>query len=104
MFEGENDKINEIIEEMGDSHISGSAKNPIREDAFALTEKEKIELIEKDFTNILHTLGMDLNDDSLKGTPMRVAKMFVEEIFGGLHPKRKPKLSTFDNNYKYGAE
>lgn len=102
MFEGQNGKLNEMIDEMGDDHVSSSAKNPIREDAFVLTEAEKIKLIEKDFTNILHTLGMDLSDDSLSGTPMRVAKMFVKEIFGGLNPERKPKLSTFDNNYKYG--
>lgn len=102
MFEGKIDKMNEIIDEMGNDHISSSANNPIREDAFELSEKEKIDLIEKDFSNILHTLGMDLTDDSLKGTPLRVAKMFVKEIFGGLSPERKPKLSTFDNNYKYG--
>ena len=74
MFEGQSDKINEIIDEMGDDHISGSAKNPLREDAFAISEKEKIELIRKDFAHILHTLGMDLTDDSLKGTPLRVAR------------------------------
>lgn len=94
--------MNEIIDEMGDDHISGSAKNPLREDAFELSEQDKIELIRKDFSHILHTLGMDLTDDSLKGTPLRVAKMFVKEIFGGLNPERKPELSTFDNNYKYG--
>jgi GTP cyclohydrolase I len=102
MFEGQNGKLNEIIDEMGDNHISGSAKNPMREDAFSKSEEEKIELIRKDFEHILHTLGMDLADDSLKGTPLRVAKMFVKEIFGGLNPRRKPKLSTFKNNYKYG--
>jgi len=102
MFEGQNGKLNQIIDEMGDNHISGSAQNPLREDAFSKSDKEKIEIIKKDFENILHTLGMDLSDDSLKGTPLRVAKMFVKEIFGGLHPDRKPKLSTFDNNYKYG--
>ena len=102
MFEGQNGKLNQIIDEMGDNHISGSAQNPLREDAFSKSEEEKIELIRKDFENILHTLGMDLSDDSLKGTPLRVAKMFVKEIFGGLNPERKPKLSTFDNNYKYG--
>ena len=102
MFEGQNGKLNQIIDEMGDNHISGSAQNPLREDAFSKSDKEKIEIIKKDFENILHTLGMDLTDDSLKGTPLRVAKMFVKEIFGGLHPDRKPKLSTFDNNYKYG--
>ncbi len=102
MFEGQNGKLKEIIDQMGDNHISGSAKNPMREDAFSKSEKEKIDLIQKDFAHILHTLGMDLTDDSLKGTPLRVAKMFVKEIFGGLNPERKPKLSTFENSYKYG--
>ncbi len=102
MFEGKNGKINEMIDEIGDNHISTSAQNPIRDDAFSLSDEEKIKSIQKDFTNILHTLGMDLNDDSLSGTPLRVAKMFVKEVFGGLHPDKKPKLSTFENNYKYG--
>ena len=94
--------MNETIDEMGDNHISSSAQNPMREDAFDQTEQEKIASIEKDVANILHTLGMDLTDDSLSGTPLRVAKMFVQEIFGGLNPQRKPKLSTFKNSYKYG--
>jgi len=102
MEEGQNGNIREMIDEIGDNHISGSARNPMREDAFSLSEKEKIDLIEKDVAHILHTLGMDLRDDSLRGTPLRVAKMFVQEIFGGLNPKKKPKLSTFKNNYKYG--
>ncbi len=102
MFEGQDGKLNETIDEMGDNHISSSAQNPMREDAFELTEKEKIQAIEKDVAHILHTLGMDLSDDSLSGTPLRVAKMFVQEIFGGLNPQRKPKLSTFKNSYKYG--
>jgi len=63
---------------------------------------KKIELIKEKVGEILHTLGMDLTDDSLKGTPKRVAKMFVKEIFSGLHPDNKPKASTFDNKYKYG--
>lgn len=95
-------KLNETVDEMGDNHISSSAQNPMREDAFELTEKEKIAAIEKDVAHILHTLGMDLTDDSLSGTPLRVAKMFVQEVFGGLNPQRKPKLSTFKNSYKYG--
>ena len=102
MLEGDNGKLNEMIDEMGDNHISSSARNPMRKDAFELSEKEKIELIEKDVAHILHTLGMDLTDDSLSGTAKRVAKMFVKEIFGGLNPDRKPKLSTFNNSYKYG--
>ena len=100
MFEGKSDKAN--IEELGDDHIFTSAKTPLRDDAFDLSDDEKIQTIEEDVAHILHKLGMDLTDDSLKGTPKRVAKMFVKEIFGGLNPKRKPKPSTFDNNYKYG--
>lgn len=102
MLEGNNGKVKEMLEDLGNDHITSSAKTPIREDAFELSDKEKIASIENDFKNILHTLGMDLTDDSLIGTPHRVAKMFVTEIFAGLDPKRKPKLSTFDNNYKYG--
>jgi GTP cyclohydrolase I len=92
----------EFQDEIGNNHISTSAQNPVREDAFTITDEEKIEKIKKDVENILLTLGMDLTDDSLKGTPNRVAKMFVKEIFGGLNPAKKPKASTFDNNYKYG--
>jgi len=100
MFEGKNGKCME--DELGDDHMATSANNPVRDDAFAISDKEKMQSIEEDVAHILHTLGMDLTDDSLKGTPRRVAKMFVNEIFGGLNPKKKPKLSTFDNNYKYG--
>lgn len=89
-------------DELGDNHIGTSAENPIRKDAFDLTDDQKIELIKKDVANILTTLGMDLSDDSMKGTPNRVAKMFVREIFGGLNPSKKPSSSTFDNGYKYG--
>ncbi|WP_089666584.1 GTP cyclohydrolase I FolE [Gramella sp. MAR_2010_147] len=96
------DKILNEIEEMGDAHAGSSANNPLREDAFHLSDEEKIDLIKKDVKSILNTLGLDLEDDSLKGTPQRVAKMFINEIFSGLHPKRKPKASTFENKYKYG--
>lgn len=89
-------------DESADDHLFTNAVNPIREDAFSLSDDEKIERIKKDVENILFTLGMDLTDDSIKGTPNRVAKMFVKEIFGGLHPNKKPKPSTFENNYKYG--
>lgn len=90
------------IEEMGDAHALTSAENPLREDAFNVSDTEKIALITEDVKHILETLGMDLQDDSLKGTPLRVAKMFVKEIFSGLDPQRKPKASTFENKYKYG--
>ncbi|CAN0376706.1 unnamed protein product, partial [Ectocarpus sp. 4 AP-2014] len=92
----------EKVEDFGDSHVLTSYETPLREDAFVLSDDEKIALIKEDIHNIMQTLGLDLTDDSLKGTPNRVAKMFVKEIFGGLHPKRKPKASTFDNKYKYG--
>lgn len=92
----------DFLDEIGDNHFSSNAQNPVRQDAFDLTDDEKIEKIKKDVENILQTLGMDLTDDSIKGTPNRVAKMFVKEIFGGLNPSKKPKASTFENNYKYG--
>jgi GTP cyclohydrolase I len=89
-------------DEIGDNHIATNAQNPLRKDAFAISDEEKIERIKKDVENILSTLGIDLTDDSMKGTPNRVAKMFVKELFGGLNPTKKPKASTFENNYKYG--
>ena len=92
----------DLQDEIGNNHIATSAENPVRKDAFELTDEQKIESIKIDVEKILQTLGMDLTDDSIKGTPNRVAKMFVKEIFGGLNPKSKPKASTFDNNYKYG--
>ncbi|TDW52557.1 GTP cyclohydrolase I [Flavobacterium sp. 270] len=92
----------DFLDEIGDNHFSSNAQNPLRKDAFDLSDEEKIEKIKKDVENILQTLGMDLTDDSIKGTPNRVAKMFVKEIFGGLNPAKQPKASTFDNNYKYG--
>ncbi|MES2730694.1 MAG: GTP cyclohydrolase I FolE [Bacteroidota bacterium] len=88
-------------EEIGDEHISTSADTPLREDAFEMDDDLKIELIEKNFREIMHILGLDLTDDSLKGTPHRVAKMYVQEIFSGLNPKNKPKIALFENKYKY---
>lgn len=85
-----------------DDHLSAAPHTPLRNDAFELSDIEKIARIKKDVQNIMQTLGLDLTDDSLQGTPNRVAKMFVQEIFSGLHPDRKPKASTFDNKYKYG--
>ena len=94
--------INDLQDEIGNDHIATSAENPIRVDAFDLSDNEKIALIKTDVEKILQTLGMDLTDDSIQGTPNRVAKMFVQELFGGLNPAKKPKASTFENNYKYG--
>ncbi len=89
-------------EDMGDAHISESAQTPMRSDAFDVSDEEKIETIRGHFEKIMDTLGLDLTDDSLKGTPQRVAKMFVKETFAGLDPKKEPRASTFDNKYKYG--
>jgi GTP cyclohydrolase I len=92
----------EFQEESTHDHLTSNANNPIRKDAFDLSDEDKIEAIKKDVENILFTLGMDLTDDSINGTPNRVAKMFVKEIFGGLNPNKKPNSSTFENQYKYG--
>lgn len=90
------------IEEVGDNHIMTSAVTPMRDDAFDISDEEKMYKIEESVKDILITLGMDLTDDSLRGTPRRVAKAFVKELFMGLNPKNEPKASTFDNSYKYG--
>ncbi|MGA0317100.1 MAG: GTP cyclohydrolase I FolE [Flavobacteriaceae bacterium] len=92
----------EGIAHIGDDHFSSAAETPLKADAFHRSDEEKIKVIQKHIEAVLDTLGMDLTDDSLKGTPERVAKMFVKEIFGGLHPDKKPKVSTFKNSYKYG--
>jgi len=90
------------IDALGDNHIGSSSDTPMREDAFKLSKQEKIDIIKDDVRHIMETLGLDLKDDSLQGTPNRVAKMFVNEIFGGLYPEKKPSASTFENKYKYG--
>lgn len=102
MLEVKNGMSKDNLEELGDNHVGTSAKTPLRSDAFDISDAEKIERIQENVREILNTLGMDLTDDSLQGTPKRVAKAFVNELFGGLNPANKPKLSTFDNNYKYG--
>lgn len=94
--------LEERFEAMGNDHVSSSERTPLREDAFVLTDQEKIERIRENVREIMLTLGLDLDDDSLNGTPDRVAKMYVNEIFSGLHPDRRPKSSTFSNKYKYG--
>ena len=89
------------IEVIGDNHEMFSLKTPIRDDAFFKSDDEKIKAIEKHFTKIVDELGLDLNDDSISGTPYRVAKMYVKEIFSGLSPDNKPKISLFENKYNY---
>ncbi|MFZ9982606.1 MAG: GTP cyclohydrolase I FolE [Cyclobacteriaceae bacterium] len=84
-----------------DDHISSSWDTPLRPDAFDTSDAEKIDRIEGHFRQIMETLGLDLNDDSLKGTPRRVAKMFVQEVFSGLNPKNRPHARLFENKYNY---
>ena len=89
------------IELIGDNHISTSIETPLLPTAFEKSDAEKIKNIEKHFACIMSELGLDLEDDSLSGTPHRVAKMYVKELFYGLNPTNKPKLSTFENKYGY---
>lgn len=88
-------------DEIGDDHVGFSLETPLREDAFKLDDDLKIELISKHFKEIMQILGLDLSDDSLSGTPNRVAKMYVKEIFSGLNPKNKPEVKLFENRYNY---
>src|SRR5689334_19494797 len=93
--------LNPLGEDAGDDHVSSSAETPLRPDAFDLSDEEKIEKIEKHFREIMTVLGLDLTDDSLNGTPHRVAKMFVKEAFSGLNPVNRPNARLFENKYKY---
>jgi GTP cyclohydrolase I len=88
-------------DEIGEEHILTTLVTPLLADAFALDDETKIEIISKHFKDIMQVLGLDLKDDSLKGTPKRVAKMFVKEIFSGLNPANEPGISLFENKYKY---
>lgn len=91
----------ETIESMGDNHVGTSYGTPLREDAFDISDDEKIKKIQEHFKVIMETLGLDLTDDSLSGTPYRVAKMFVSEMFSGLKPENRPAMKTFENKYQY---
>lgn len=89
------------IETVGDNHIATSVDTPLRKNAFLKSDDEKISAIQHHFKKIMEELGLDITDDSLSGTPYRVAKMYVKELFYGLDPKNKPKLSVFENKYAY---
>ena len=91
----------EQIDILGDNHISTSIETPMLPNAFEKSDDEKIKIIQHHFGEIMETLGMDLSDDSLSGTPYRFAKMYVKELFYGLNPKNRPKVSTFKNKYGY---
>jgi len=89
------------IDDIGDDHLFTGLKTPMKADAFKLTDTEKKERIAILFEEIMDVMGLDLTDDSLKGTPKRVAKMYIDEIYSGLNPKNKPKVALFDNKYQY---
>lgn len=91
------------IEHIGDDHIQSSLETPMLPNAFDLSDDEKIAKIKVNFEEIMETLGLDLSDDSLSGTPLRVAKMYVQEICSGLNPENQPEISLFKNNYKYNG-
>lgn len=95
-------KLNDFnIEDIGDDHLFTGLDTPMKPNAFEMSNTEKKERISILFSEIMDVLGLDLSDDSLKGTPDRVAKMYVEEIFSGLDPENKPKVTLFDNKYQY---
>ncbi len=91
-----------LVDEIGDAHVMTSVDTPMRSDAFEKNDAEKIAGIARHFAAIMEELGLDLADDSLKGTPYRVAKMYVRELFRGLNPANKPDISVFENKYRYG--
>lgn len=93
--------LTELEDLLGEQHIGTSYDTPLRSDAFELGDQEKIKIITGHFKEIMQTLGLDLTDDSLSGTPGRVAKMFVKEVFSGLNPANKPQITLFDNKYQY---
>ncbi|MEO8764572.1 MAG: GTP cyclohydrolase I FolE [Ginsengibacter sp.] len=93
--------FDELEDLFGEGHMGACYDTPLRKDAFDLSDDEKIKIIALHFKEIMHTLGLDLHDDSLKGTPGRVAKMYVKEIFHGLDPENKPVVTLFENKYRY---
>ncbi len=101
MIQTEKELIAIQIDEMGDQHVMTSIETPMRDDAFLLSDDEKIAQIEEKFRDIMNIMGLDLTDDSLQGTPHRVAKMYIKEIFSGLNPENKPAIKLFENKYQY---
>jgi len=97
----ENQFNNLSHDDIGDDHLYTGLDTPMRADAFDISDEEKKEKIEGLFAQIMDVMGLDRTDDSLQGTPKRVAKMYIEEIFSGLNPANKPKVALFDNKYNY---
>ena len=89
------------VSEIGDDHLYTGLETPMKADAFKLSDDEKKARISILFEEIMGVMGLDLTDDSLKGTPKRVAKMYIDEIFSGLNPANKPQVALFDNKYQY---
>lgn len=97
----ENDIDRKEAEERGNEHLPGAKDTPMVKGAFDKSDEEKIANIEYHFAEIMKTMGLDLSDDSLKGTPYRVAKMYIKEVFSGLNPENKPDVKLFENRYEY---
>ncbi len=100
-LDGHETATDELVDEIGDAHSATSIDTPLRPGAFDLDDNLKIDLIEEHFREIMSILGLDLTDDSLKGSPRRVAKMYVKEVFSGLNPANKPEPTLFDNKFGY---
>jgi len=98
---GNTTNYNEFLRILGDNHAATSKSTPLRKDAFEVDDETKIGKISLYFEEIMNTLGLDLTDDSLQGTPLRVAKMYVQEIFSGLNPANKPDYTLFENKFQY---
>ena len=92
------------VDDLGDDHALTSYETPLNQGALEMDDQKKMEVIADHFKSIMETLGLDLDDDSLRGTPYRVAKMYVKEMFQGLNPANKPHMAVFDNKYKYRVE
>ncbi|NRD24124.1 GTP cyclohydrolase I FolE [Winogradskyella litoriviva] len=98
----DNGQLNGFTNEaIGDDHLFTSLDTPMKANAFDMSNEEKKKRISILFSEIMDVMGLDLTDDSLQGTPDRVAKMYIEEIFSGLDPKNKPKMALFENKYQY---
>jgi len=101
MTKHESSFTTEQLDALVEAHMGTSIDTPLRSDAFDRSDDEKVRLIAEKFTDIMNILGLDLTDDSLKGTPLRVAKMYVKEAFAGLNPQNKPEMKLFENKYGY---
>ena len=97
----DNNDLLQLEDLLDEQHIATSYDIPLRIDAFTISDDQKIDSISGHFREIMNILGLDLNDDSLNGTPERVAKMYVKEIFSGLNPSNKPQITLFENKYQY---